>query len=184
MKLIVLSFATFICISANAEPYIPAEDSARIVRAATRLVVAKPSDWTFAVITEMSSNKYVQFAAEDRVITFDFPIFAALGPHTPGRLRDGNCSAEPPAKKAGEVENRYRSKEEETRITKLLNTMQIQWRYRYCLSFTKEGQRVGYNLSIIGSLDAPKTVPTFVESVLKEAYLIPVVRGIRIETDE
>ena len=184
MKSLVLIFAVFFCIHANAEPYISAEDSARIVRSATRLVVAKPSDRTFAVITEMSSRKYVQFAAENRVITFDFPILAALDPNSPRPLKDANCSTERPAKKKEEVENRYRSREEETRITNLLSSRGIQWRYRYCLSLTKEDRRMGYNLSIIGSLDAPKSVPLFVEDVLKEAYLIPAVQGIDIETDE
>jgi hypothetical protein len=132
----------------------------------------------------MPSERYVQFAAESKVITFDFPVLAASKPSARGPMRDAECSASAPAKGADELEKRHLSVEEEARLKAFLSKAGHRWQARYCLSQTKDGQRMGYNLSLIGSLAAPKAVPPFVELVFKHVYLLPDIRSIEIETDE
>ena len=184
MKKLLLLLGLMLSISSNADPMLSSADSARIVRSATRLVLADPNVWTFAVVTEMPSKRYVQFAAESKVITFDFPVLAASKPDATGPMRDAACSASAPAKGADEIEKRHLSVVEEARLKAVLSNAGLRWRARYCLSQTEDGQRTGYNLSLIGSLAAPKAVPPFVELVFKHVYLLPEIRSIEIETDE
>lgn len=184
MKSLAPLLALLFSLPSSAEPIISQEDAARIVRSATRLVVAKPDVWTFAIVTEMPSEKYVQFSAENKVITFDFPVLAASKPGVKGPLRDADCSTSPPLKRSDEVEKRHISTEEEARLKNFLSTTGHKWKTRYCLSQTKDGKRMGYNASVIGSLAAPKLVPPFVERVFKDVYLLPAIRSIEIETDE
>ena len=182
MKIPLLLIAGFIGLSANAAPKIGPEDSARILRSATRLVDAKPG--RFAVFTETASKKYVQFTGHDKAITFDFPVILASVPNAPKLLRDANCSFNPPTKNAAELERRILRKEEELRLTRLLSAQGFQWHLRYCLSLTEDDRRAGYNMSVFGTLDNSKRVPAFVEDVFREVYLMPSIEGIEIETDE
>jgi hypothetical protein len=184
MRAIALLLVWLASFTANAGSSITVEDSARIVRSAKRLVESKPTDWTFAVVTETASGKFVQFAAEDRAITFDFPVLAASVPNVPGPLRDANCSTSKPVPKQGEVEQRRRPEEEVSRLTRFLSANRLLWKTRYCQSLTSNDRRVGYSMSIIGTLESERIVPEFVEGVFREVYLIRDIRGIAIETDE
>jgi hypothetical protein len=74
--------------SANAGPTLSPADSAQIVRGAERLLSAGPDAVTFVIVTEMPSERFVQFAAKGQVITFDFPVLGASRPGAEGNRFD------------------------------------------------------------------------------------------------
>jgi hypothetical protein len=116
-------------------------------------------------------------------MSFDVPLSAALKVDV-DLFHDADCSSSQPAKRVDEVETRYLSEEEEARLKAVLNAAGHAWKIEYCISKSKEGQRVGYNASIVGRLANPKAVPPFIELVFTEVHRLPAVRAIEIETDE
>ncbi len=167
-----------------AQPMVAARDAAQIVRSAQRLVTALPGERRFLIVTEMPSEKYVQFAADHKAIAFDIPLFGALRADAEGTFRDVDCSQSPPAMRRDEVDTRYVSVDEERRLKAVLDAAGHAWRTEYCISESQEGRRVGFNATLKGQLPGPKAVVPFVERVFKEAYGLPAVRAIEIETDE
>lgn len=170
--------------TANAGTTLSPADTAQIDRSAARLLSAGPDALTFVIVTEMPSERYVQFAARGQVITFDFPVLGAVRPGVEGHRFDVDCSSSPPLRRADEVESRYLSVEEEVRLKAFLDKAGHLWEAKYCLTQSKDGQRMGYNLYFVGRLAGPKAVAPFVQQVFKEVYRLASIRAIEIETDE
>lgn len=173
--------ASFPCV---AEPAFTREDTARILRGATRLVQARPDAWTFMIVTEMPSGKFVQFAADKGTIVFDFPVaaFSKAGAGEP--VRDASCSLSAPAKRKDEIEERRLSVEEEARLKSFLGASGHKWAVKYCLSKSRSGARAGYNVYLFGSLPNQHAVAPFAQGVFKDVYQLPAIRSVEIETDE
>lgn len=184
MRLPALLLALLASFPSAADPTFTQEDATRILRAATRLVRARPDVWTFMIVTEMPSGKYVQFAADNRTIAFDFPVVAFSKAGVEGPVRDTDCSPVAPARRKDEREERRLSAEEEARLKSFLNAAGQRWEAKYCLSESKNGLRAGYNVYFTGKLVNQKAVAPFVEGVFREVYRLPAIRSVEIETDE
>jgi hypothetical protein len=184
MKKLVPLLGLLVGATANAGPTLSPADTTRIGRSAARLLSAGPDALTFVIVTEMPSERYVQFAARGQVITFDFPVLGAARPGVEGHRFDVDCSSSPPLRRTDEVESRYLSVEEEVRLKAFLDKAGHLWEAKYCLTQSKDGQRMGYNLYFVGRLAGPKAVAPFVQQVFKEVYRLSSIRSIEIETDE
>lgn len=169
MKKLVPLLGLLVGATANAGPTLSPADTTKIGRSAARLLSAGPDALTFVIVTAMPSERYVQFAAR---------------PGGEGHRFDVDCSSSPPLRRTDEVESRYLSVEEEVRLKAFLDKAGHLWEAKYCLTQSKDGQRMGYNLYFVGRLAGPKAVAPFVQQVFKEVYRLASIRSIEIETDE
>src|SRR5262245_49122784 len=94
-----------------AEQSISQKDANRIVAAAQRVAQAPSDSWTFAVISETATKRFVQFSKDEGESIFDFPILRVRRPNNATRSKDADCSTKPPRPEPGEVEKRFLSEE-------------------------------------------------------------------------
>lgn len=165
-------------------PLLSAADSERIVKSVARVVEGDPREFRFAVVADEATDAYVQFGNDGLTIQLDFPILSGSSGSVPGRkVRDAECSASPVRAQPGEVEERYRSIDEEKRLLQALDRLKVKWSKSHCLQVTQSGQRAGYIVTVQATLPRPEDAPAVVEEIFGSVYGVTRISTLRIKTD-
>lgn len=158
--------------------------SSRVVEAVARVARGPADVARFAVIEDLASGRWVQFANNGDLLEFDVPVLGARIANAPSPLKDTRCSNQQIRAQPGEVETRHLSREEEQRLVQAIRAMKLPWGRRWCVSVTREGTRAGYVMSVVGPLGRPEDAVAFIERIFGSVFGQAAIGPLKIATDE